>query len=188
MHLSVTAGFAVFFMLLAGGTGLSALLLAGMNLTTLDNIHQKTATWRVAMLVKKDRQDGWRASAKVTALEDSGRTFVILETPAGCNPFDAGIMENLRQVLGRHWWDWFLPLWNSPLWYCGVGDSDGTRTIYPSIEEKKETAGLGNMTPQVRSACDRMRRRQRWFPQLLAAAGAPLKTVKARRAGGQLGK
>lgn len=184
VHLSVTAGLAVFFMLLAGGTALSTWLLAAMNLTTLDNIHQKTNVWQVAVSTEVSKQSEGCAFPTVTAPKDRDRVFAILRSPAGCNPFDAVLMENLRQVLGRHWWHWLLPLRNSPLCYSDVGNPDKPRPSFACIEEIKEAAGLGSMTPQMRSDCDRLRRRQRRFPQLLAGAGAPLKTVKVGCAGG----
>ena len=191
IHLSVTVGLAVFFMFLAGGTALSAILLAAMNLTTLDNIHQKETVWQIAVSTEMSEQsEQSRALPKITAPSGvhGSRTFTVLQLPPGCNPFDAGITENLKQVLGMHWSHWFLPLRNSPLCHPVVGgksDDDHPCATFPCIEEVKEAAGLGSMTPQMRSACDRIRKRQRRFPQLLAAAGAPLKTVKARRSGGQ---
>jgi len=188
INLSITAGFAVFFMLLAGGTGLSAILLAGMNLTTLDNINQKTKVWQVAASTEMPKKSDGSDLTTVTAPKDHSRVFAILKSPAGCNPFDLGIMENFRQVLGYHVWDWFLPIKHSPLCYSDAGNSDKIRPILPCMEEMKEAAGLGSMTPQMRTTCDRYRKRQRRFPSLLAAAGAPLKTFKtnkALRAGGQ---
>ena len=42
------------------------------------------------------------------------RTFAILHTLPGDNPWDLGYLGNLKSVLGDHIYDWFLPLKFSP--------------------------------------------------------------------------
>ena len=42
------------------------------------------------------------------------RTFAILSTNPGENPFDLGPLENLKQILGYNYLDWLLPLRRSP--------------------------------------------------------------------------
>ena len=45
----------------------------------------------------------------------TSRTFAILETPPGLNPWDLGSSSwNLAAVLGYRWYDWFLPFRHSP--------------------------------------------------------------------------
>lgn len=43
------------------------------------------------------------------------RTFAILETAPGANPFDLGAFANFKQVMGQSLFDWLLPLRASPL-------------------------------------------------------------------------
>lgn len=50
------------------------------------------------------------------------RTFAILETAPGANPFDIGTFGNFKEVMGYTVFDWFLPLRYSPL----VDHSDPT--------------------------------------------------------------
>ncbi|KAK5136732.1 hypothetical protein LTR08_002386 [Meristemomyces frigidus] len=52
------------------------------------------------------------------------RTFAILETPPGLNPWDLGSPgRNLRAVLGLRWWEWGLPWRVSPCCEHGSGVS-----------------------------------------------------------------
>ena len=50
----------------------------------------------------------------VNSLEPT-RTFAILHTLPGVNPWDLGWYGNLKSVLGDHIYDWFLPLKFSPV-------------------------------------------------------------------------
>lgn len=42
------------------------------------------------------------------------RTFAILSTEPGENPFDVGPWTNIREVMGYSFWDWVLPIKQSP--------------------------------------------------------------------------
>lgn len=54
------------------------------------------------------------------------RTFAILATPVGGNPYLlATPLENFRTVMGNRWFDWFLPIRHSPCWDDGHGYPDG---------------------------------------------------------------
>jgi palmitoyltransferase len=68
------------------------------------------------------------------------RTFAILETPAGFNPWDCGPLQNIKEVMGNHLIDWFLPLRHSP---CAKHSSDTSMfRLGPQVEGLKEDAGL----------------------------------------------
>jgi palmitoyltransferase len=68
------------------------------------------------------------------------RTFAILETPAGFNPWDCGPLQNIKEVMGSRLIDWFLPLKHSP---CADHSSDVSMfRLGPQVERLKEDAGL----------------------------------------------
>jgi palmitoyltransferase len=68
------------------------------------------------------------------------RTFAILETPAGFNPWDCGPLQNIKEVMGNHLIDWFLPLRHSP---CADHSSGVSMfRLGPQVERLKEDAGL----------------------------------------------
>lgn len=55
------------------------------------------------------------------------RTFAILATPAGTNPYSLLTpVMNVRTVMGEHWYDWLLPIRHSPCWDNGHGCGRGS--------------------------------------------------------------
>ena len=54
-------------------------------------------------------------SSSTTAPPQEIRTFAILETKPGCNPWDVGALDNFKEVMGYKAIDWLLPLKQSPL-------------------------------------------------------------------------
>ncbi|KAG9952304.1 zf-DHHC-domain-containing protein, partial [Aureobasidium melanogenum] len=173
-HLGVTVGFAVFFLCIAGGSGLSAVLLASADLTTLDNAAGKRKVWTLAVRI----DEGIAAEKAITAafsgvltFATSTHTFAIVETFPGANPYDVGLMQNWRHVMGASWWHWVLPL-------NLQGDDRQSKMaeITPAVAAALEESGLGAMDTATRGEWQKMQVRQKGFLQLLAAAGAPLKT------------
>ncbi|EXJ62291.1 hypothetical protein A1O7_02724 [Cladophialophora yegresii CBS 114405] len=70
----------------------------------------------------------------------SPRTFAILESPPGANPFDIGPADNFQEVMGYTLLEWLLPLKPSPL----VDHSD-PRSMYklgPEVRRMKSKAGI----------------------------------------------
>ncbi|KIX09511.1 uncharacterized protein Z518_00591 [Rhinocladiella mackenziei CBS 650.93] len=68
------------------------------------------------------------------------RTFAILETVPGANPFDIGPFNNFKEVMGCTVFDWFIPLHASPL-----ADHRDPRSMYklgPLVEKMRRTAGI----------------------------------------------
>lgn len=68
------------------------------------------------------------------------RTFAILETAPGANPFDIGPFNNFKEVMGYTVLDWVLPLRLSPL----VDHSDPTSMykLGPVVTRLKRDAGI----------------------------------------------
>ncbi|KAL2408201.1 Palmitoyltransferase pfa5 [Exophiala dermatitidis] len=78
-----------------------------------------------------------------------GRTFAILETKPGENPWDIGPFRNFREVMGYFWLDWFLPLHRSPL--VDHGDPTSMYKLGPVVEKmKREEVDKLSPTPTMK--------------------------------------
>lgn len=68
------------------------------------------------------------------------RTFAILKTEAGENPWDLGFRENWKEVMGTSVVDWFLPIRRSP---CISHDqTDSFYRMGPLLPKLRERHGL----------------------------------------------
>lgn len=68
------------------------------------------------------------------------RTFAILQSLPGQTPFDLGPLDNLKEVLGYAYIDWFLPLKPSP---CTDHTSHVSAVrMGEAVDEMKRSAGL----------------------------------------------
>lgn len=75
----------------------------------------------------------------------SPRTFAILRTNPGMNPWNLSPLENWRQVMGLRAWDWFLPIRRSP---CSAHTRDDS--LYPlgkDVDRLTTEAGLDDLGP-----------------------------------------
>jgi len=80
-----------------------------------------------------------QASSSSTATTEH-RTFAILETAPGANPFDIGPLSNFQDVMGLTIWEWLSPIKPSP----GLKHDDPT-SLYklgPVVDELKANTGL----------------------------------------------
>ena len=84
------------------------------------------------------------------------RTFAILHTKPGENPWDLGPLGNLKSVLGDHWYDWLLPFRYSPLCNHDRGDSDFS--LGPVVERLRKEAGI---EPPLQENNERRKRRRK---------------------------
>ena len=89
------------------------------------------------------------------------RTFAILESPRGFNPWDCGLLRNIQEVMGYNVVDWFLPVKHSP---C-VDHSNG-RSMFKlgrQVEKLKVEAGLVSSKPDParQHSLHRKKRRRR---------------------------
>jgi len=88
------------------------------------------------------------------------RTFAILATPAGSNPYLLPTsLENFKTVMGERWIDWLLPLRHSPCWDGGHG--------YSSSPRKDVDAELGGRQRRI------MYKMGPVVDDMVAAAGLP---------------
>jgi len=70
------------------------------------------------------------------------RTFAILESPPGANPFDIGTAGNFREVMGYNVLDWVLPLKMSPL--VDHSDPVGMYKLGPAVRRMRRKAGIAD--------------------------------------------
>ncbi|KAL9086274.1 MAG: hypothetical protein Q9165_007189 [Trypethelium subeluteriae] len=82
------------------------------------------------------------------------KTFAIIQTSPGDNPWDLGLYENLKNVMGDRWWDWLLPLKYSPL--CDHKSGTSEFPFGPVVDSLKKENGLSLAGSKVRT-----RRRRR---------------------------
>lgn len=85
------------------------------------------------------------------------RTFVVLTSKPGVNPWDLGPLENMKQVLGFRWWDWLLPLKYSPC--CNHESQQSVYALGPAVERMRKEAGLSTVPQRSNNSRNRERRK-----------------------------
>lgn len=138
-----------------------------INSTTIENLSRKTMVWTLAVYVPKQLQEspGFRtisfSSAQDTSStqEDRIRTFAILHTKPGENPFDLGPFNNFKSVMGDHWYDWFLPLRYSPC--CDHDRQDSRFAMGPVVDRLRKEAGIASPAGSEDEKPHRKHRRRR---------------------------
>ena len=158
-----------------GMTG-SSLQFALLNSTTIENLSRKNVVWTLAVHMPKPPEvsSGFRTisysnaqnlSDHLTDLEqrpsDGIRTFAILHTKPGENPFDLGQYGNFKAVMGDRWYDWFLPLRYSPC--CNHDHEDSHFAMGPVVQRMRKEAGIAppDHADDEKSARRHRRRRKR---------------------------
>ena len=135
----------------------SSVQFALLNTTTVENLSRKVKVWTLAVYlpqppdpaIARGFQSVTYATVPATAsnelsisstLSPPSRTFAILHSKQGENPFDLGPLENFKSVMGNYWYDWLLPLRYSPC--CNHDRGDSAFTLGPVFEQMKQRAGL----------------------------------------------
>jgi palmitoyltransferase len=75
-----------------------------------------------------------------TPITPESRTFAILESSPGANPFDIGPAGNFKEVMGYNALDWFFPLKMSPL--VTHADPVGIYRLGPVVQKMAREAGI----------------------------------------------
>lgn len=96
-----------------------------------------------------------RSASKRTTPEP--RTFVVLTSKPGDNPWDLGPLENMKQVLGFRWWEWLLPLKYSPC--CNHESQESLYALGPAVERMRKEAGLSSVPQRSNTPQNRERRK-----------------------------
>ncbi|CRG87728.1 hypothetical protein PISL3812_04748 [Talaromyces islandicus] len=90
----------------------------------------------------------------------NSRTFAILTTQPGENPFDLGEpIKNLQQAMGYTLLDWLLPLKVAPC--VDHSSQESAYPLGPVVERLKQDAGLSN-TAENEERTHRRRRHRKW--------------------------
>ncbi|CAF9907784.1 MAG: palmitoyltransferase pfa5 [Alectoria fallacina] len=147
---------ALFGLVSLGMTG-SSLQFALINTTTIENLSRKTIVWTLAIYMPRppETSTGFRtisfSTTEAVEISDvpaegqvSGaiKTFAILHTKPGENPFDLGLYENFKTVMGDHWYDWLLPIRCSPC--CNHDRIDGQFAMGPVVQRMRAEAGIAS--------------------------------------------
>jgi palmitoyltransferase len=126
---------------------MSSLQFAVLNITTIENISRKVKVWTLAVYMPDPSAmpNTSRPFRTITypltpAPSEPLRTFAILHSRPGDNPFDLGKYGNFKSVMGHDLLDWILPLRYSPL--CDHSAQDAEFEFGPALERMKRDAGL----------------------------------------------
>ncbi|KAL8676654.1 MAG: hypothetical protein Q9186_006853 [Xanthomendoza sp. 1 TL-2023] len=149
IHWVVVLSLAALFSLFLLGMGASSLQFVFQNTTTIENLSRKTKVWQLAIhmpntMLQTDNPSLFRT---ITYGPDptSTRTFAILHSKPGENPWDLGYIRNFKAVMGEHWYDWILPIKRSP---CTNHDRlDCEFETGPVVERMKREAGIDAPSP-----------------------------------------
>ena len=164
---------AFFGLFTLGMTG-SSVQFALVNTTTIENLSRKTIVWTLAIHMPKlpETPPGFRtiSLSAATPIPDSEvsaeqqasgaiKTFAILHTKPGESPFDLGPYQNFKTVMGDHWYDWLLPIKNSPC--CNHDRRDGQFAMGPVVERMRAEAGIASSEEISDEKTHRKRKRRR---------------------------
>lgn len=148
------------------GSSLQFLIL---NTTTIENLSRHSKVWLLAIHIAKPPSSpsaiGFSTISyplpSATAQQPTTplKTFAILHSMPGENPWDLGPMKNIKSVMGEHVYDWILPLKHSP---CSDHNrADSQFALGPVVERMRLEAGLATSPDAVSSATMANRRRHR---------------------------
>ena len=132
----------------------SSLQFAILNSTTIENLSRKNVVWTLAVYMPKppEGSPGFRtisvaappisptSRSNTTESTDTIRTFAILHTKPGENPFDLGPFQNFKSVMGNCWHEWILPLAYSPC--CDHNRIEGQFAMGPVVQRMRKEAGI----------------------------------------------
>ncbi|KAL8805035.1 MAG: hypothetical protein Q9182_002237 [Xanthomendoza sp. 2 TL-2023] len=177
---------AALFSLFLLGMGASSLQFVLQNTTTIENLSRRTKVWQLAIYIpntslQNDKPPLFRTITYGTD-PNSIRTFAILHSRPGENPWDLGYFRNFKAVMGEHWYDWILPIKLSP---CAKHDRlDCEFETGPVVERMKREAGINTpIQPEIEEKPRRHRRRRRRRRSTHGQAEAP--TVENNRTDGE---
>ena len=149
----------------------SSLQFAILNTTTIENLSRKGMVWTLAVYMPKAPEPSFkyltvsyyitqnlstRPTHNEQAQPNSIRTYAILHTRPGENPFDLGPLRNFKSVMGDHWYDWFLPIKYSPC--CDHNRKDSQFALGPVVQRLREEAGIA---PPIHADDEKVLRKRR---------------------------
>ena len=133
----------------------SSLEFVFLNTTTIENLSRRSKVWTLAVHMPKppETPTGFRTvsfsiatltlDSEVTGEEQAPgaiKTYALLHTKPGENPFDLGPYQNFKSVMGDHWYDFLLPIKYSPC--CNHDRKDGQFALGPVVQRMRLEAGI----------------------------------------------
>ena len=125
----------------------SSLQFAFLNTTTIENLTRRSKVWQLACYIARppSYQNGIGFPSVTYPLGGEAstgpkRTFSILHSKPGDNPWDLGPFANFKSVMGLHWYDWFFPLRHSPCRDHSGGESQFE--LGQVVERMRAEAGI----------------------------------------------
>ena len=168
-HWVVSLAFAALFGLFTTGMTGSSLQFALLNTTTIENLSRKSVVYQLAIYMPRPPLDPpvFPTITYSTAQNpedpqsspNATRTFAILHTKPGENPWDLGVYENFRSVMGEYWLEWFLPIRYSPC--CNHDRYDSQFTLGPVVQRMRRDAGITTPIDEEKPHRRRRHRRRR---------------------------
>ncbi|KAF2104607.1 zf-DHHC-domain-containing protein [Rhizodiscina lignyota] len=159
-HTIVATAFGGMFSLFSVGMAGNTIYLAMQNLTTIETLDQKARSYYFAVLINgRQREaidspqsapihtitytrDGQKVSISPNASPGGdSRTYAVLQTRAGDRPWDLGSSNNWKQIMGRSWLDWLLPIQRSPM--CRHDRSGPEYPFGAAVDRMVEDSGIG---------------------------------------------
>jgi len=86
------------------------------------------------------------------------KTFAILRTYPGDNPWDLGVLNNMKQILGNSYIDWLLPFQYPPIYRHERGDQE--YPFGPVVDRLKQEVGISADLSNARRRTGRQRKRR----------------------------
>ena len=144
---------------------LSSLQFVLLNTTSVENLSRKVKIWTLAVYIPRNVQlPAHKPFQTITypltpstqgASVDPPRTFAILHSKVGENPFDLGPWGNFKDIMGTNVLDWLFPLRYSPC--CDHEHGESAFALGPVVQRMREEAGIA----VPRGEKEKKRRRQR---------------------------
>lgn len=149
----------------------SSLQFVLQNTTTIENLSRRTKVWQLAVYMPNPPQGTNPPPFRTVTYSQpppdspnptsntppaSYRTFAILHSRPGENPWNLSPFRNFKSVMGDHWYDWILPFKRSP---CARHDGlDCEFETGPVVERMKREAGI---VPHISTDTEEKPRRHR---------------------------
>lgn len=122
-----------------------------LNTTTVENLTRKAKVYTLAIYMPRPPDPNsippfqtitypLTQPASNTSHPTPLRTFAVLHTKPGENPWDLGPLGNFKTVMGNHWYDWLLPIKYSPI--CNHDSGEGDFPLGPVVDRLREEAGI----------------------------------------------
>lgn len=154
-----------------------------VNTTTIENLSRRTKVWTLAVLIPSNAQLPTplpfntiiyplgsvdpnqektippTSPTSPTSSSTKTRTFAILHSKPGENPWDLGYIKNFKSVMGESWYDWLLPIRFSPC--CNHDRYNAHFETGPVVQRMKEDAGLVPLPITYKETLPGKRRRRK---------------------------